>query len=90
MVSLPSEGVTVPEQKKNKIWFIESHGQKKVCFADGKPRVTGQIQIERVWNGSEKPVKGIHSSGSKGCASARIPRTQWVKKTSIPSVKVSP
>ncbi|KAL4554254.1 hypothetical protein LXL04_039612 [Taraxacum kok-saghyz] len=90
MVSLPSEGVTVSEQKKNKIRFIESRGQKKVCFADGKPRVTGQIQVERVWNGSEKPVKGIHSSGSKGCALARIPRRQWVKKTSIPSVKVSP
>lgn len=90
MVSLPSEGVTVPVQKKTKVRFIESRGQKKVCFADGKPRVTGQIQVERVWNGSEKPVKGIHSSGSKGCVSARIPRTQWVKKTSIPSVKFSP
>ncbi|KAL4580716.1 hypothetical protein LXL04_016918 [Taraxacum kok-saghyz] len=90
MVSLPSEGVTVSEQKKNKIRFIESRGQMKVCFADGKPRVTGQIQIERVWNGSGKPVKGINSSGSKGCTSARIPRTQCVKKTSIPSVKISP
>lgn len=90
MVSLPSEGVTVPVQKKTKVRFIESRRQKKVCFADGKPRVTGQIQVERVWNGSEIPVKGIHSSGSKGCVSARIPRTQWVKKTSIPSVKISP
>ena len=34
MVSLPSEGVTVPVQKKTKIRFTESRGQKKVCFVD--------------------------------------------------------
>lgn len=90
MVSLPSEGVTVPVQKKTKVRFTESRGQKKVCFADGKPRVTGQIQVECARKGSVKPVRGIHGSGSTGCASVRVTRRQWVKRTSIPSVKISP
>ncbi|MFS7973177.1 putative RNA-directed DNA polymerase [Helianthus anomalus] len=90
MVSLPSEGVTVPVQKKTKIRFTESRGQKKVCFAGDKPRATNQIQVERARKGSEKPVKSIRGSGSTGSASVRAPRRQWVKRTSIPAVKVSP
>ena len=31
-VGLPSEGVTVPVQKRNKVRFTESHGQKRVTF----------------------------------------------------------
>ncbi|KAJ0846181.1 putative RNA-directed DNA polymerase [Helianthus annuus] len=90
MVSLPSEGVTVPVQKKTKIRFTESRGQERVCFADGKPRATGQIQDERAGKGSVKPVRGIRGSGSTGHASVRVTRRQWVKRTSIPAVKVSP
>ncbi|KAJ0824572.1 putative RNA-directed DNA polymerase [Helianthus annuus] len=90
MVSLPSEGVTVPVQKKTKIRFTGSHGQKKVCFADGKPRATGQIQDERAGKGLVKPVRGIRGSGSTRRASIRMTRRQWVKRTSILAVKVSP
>ncbi|KAJ0545380.1 putative RNA-directed DNA polymerase [Helianthus annuus] len=90
MVSLPSEGVTVPVKKKTKIRFTESRGQKRVCFADGKPRATCQIQDERAGKGSVKPVRGIRGSGSTGRASVSVTRRQWVKRTSIPAVKVSP
>ncbi|KAM0040396.1 putative RNA-directed DNA polymerase [Helianthus debilis subsp. tardiflorus] len=74
MVSVPPEGEVLPVQKKTKIRFTESRGQKKVCFADGKPRVTGQIQVERARKGSAKPVRGIHGSGSTGRASVRVTR----------------
>ncbi|MCD7468957.1 hypothetical protein HAX54_007521 [Datura stramonium] len=78
MVYLPSEGVTVPDQKRNKIRFTESRGQKKVCFVGDKPRATGQIQVERAWKGSGKPVRGFRGSGSTGSqpvkASARVTR----------------
>ena len=47
MVSLSSEGVTDPVQKKTKVRFTESSGQKKVCFAGDKYRATCQIQVER-------------------------------------------
>ncbi|VFQ80704.1 unnamed protein product [Cuscuta campestris] len=42
MVELPSEGVTVPVQKRNKVRFTESRGQNKVVCAREKPRATGQ------------------------------------------------
>ncbi|KAK1426155.1 hypothetical protein QVD17_14824 [Tagetes erecta] len=92
MVSLLSEGNVIPVQKRNKIRFTESKGQKKVCFADDKPRASGQIQVERIGKGSEKSVRGFRGSGSIGSrptkASVRITR-RWVMRTSIPSVKVS-
>jgi len=90
MVSIPSEGETIPVQKKTKIRFTESRGQKKVCFAGDKPRDTCQIQVERARKCSEKQVKGFRNSGSAGSASVRAPRRQWVKRTSVPAVKVSP
>ncbi|MCD7463723.1 hypothetical protein HAX54_051228 [Datura stramonium] len=77
MVYLPSEGVTVPDQKKNKIQFTESRGQKKVHFAGNKPRATGQIQVQCAWKGSGKLVRGFRGSGSTGVpvkASARVTR----------------
>ena len=42
-----SEGVTIPVQKINKVWFTESRGLKRVIFTREKPRATGQIQDER-------------------------------------------
>ncbi|VFQ62995.1 unnamed protein product [Cuscuta campestris] len=59
MVELPSEGVTVPVQKKNEVRFTESRGQNKVVCAREKPRATGQTQDERAWKGSRGPVRGI-------------------------------
>ncbi|MCD9642569.1 hypothetical protein HAX54_029442 [Datura stramonium] len=56
-------------------------------------RATGQIQVERAWKGSGKLVRGFRGSGSTGSqpvkVSARVTR-QWVKRTSVPAVKVSP
>ncbi|VFR01024.1 unnamed protein product [Cuscuta campestris] len=90
MVGLPSEGVTVPVQKRNKVRFTESRGQNKVVYAREKPRATGQTQDERAWKGSRGPVRGIYGSGSSRGASAKLPRRQWVRRTSIPSVGTSP
>ncbi|MCD7452288.1 hypothetical protein HAX54_016120 [Datura stramonium] len=93
MVYLLFDGVTVPDQKRNKIRFTESRGQKKVCFAGDKPRATGQIQVERAWKGSGKLVRGFRGRGSTDSqpvkASARVTR-QWVKRTNVLAVKVSP
>ena len=46
MVGLPSEGVTIPVQKINKVRFTKSCGQKRIVFTREKPRATGQIQDE--------------------------------------------
>ena len=64
------EGVTIPVQKINKVRFTESRGQKRVVFRREKPRATCQIQDERAWKGSGRPVRGTYGSGSMGCASA--------------------
>ncbi|VFQ99791.1 unnamed protein product [Cuscuta campestris] len=90
MVELPSEGVTVPVQKKNEVRFTESRGQNKVVCAREKPRAIGHTQDERAWKGSRRLVKGICGSGSSRCASAKLPRRQWVRRTSIPAVGTSP
>ncbi|VFQ98151.1 unnamed protein product [Cuscuta campestris] len=90
MVELPSEGVTVPVQKRDKVRFTESRWQKKVVYAREKPRATGQTQDERAWKGSRGPVRGICGSGSSIGASAKLPRRQWVTRTSIPAVGTSP
>ncbi|VFQ73106.1 unnamed protein product [Cuscuta campestris] len=90
MVELPSEGVTVPVQKKNKVRFTESRGQNKVVCAREKLRATGQTQDERAWKGSRRPVRGICGSGSSRGASTKLPRRQWVRRTSIPAVGTSP
>jgi len=37
-------------------------------------RATCQIQDERAWKGSGRPVKGTYGSGSTGRASAEVPR----------------
>jgi len=58
MVRLPSEGVTIPVQKINKVRFTESCRQKRVVFTREKPKTTGQIQDERAWKGSSRPVRG--------------------------------
>ncbi|VFQ66026.1 unnamed protein product [Cuscuta campestris] len=68
LVELPSEGVTAPVQKRNKVRFTESRGQNKVVYAREKPRATGQTQDERAWKGSRGPVKGC--SRIRQCASA--------------------
>ncbi|VFQ96458.1 unnamed protein product [Cuscuta campestris] len=90
MVGLPSEGVSVPVQKRNKVRFTESRGQKKVFYARKKPRATGQTQDERARKGSMRPVRGICGSGSTGFASAKVPIRHWVRRTSILAVKTSP
>ncbi|VFQ97333.1 unnamed protein product [Cuscuta campestris] len=90
MVGLLSEGVTVPVQKRNKVRFTESRGQKKVFYARKKPRATSQTQDERARKGSMRPVKGICGSGSTGFASAKVPIRHWVRRTSIPVVETSP
>ncbi|VFQ79110.1 unnamed protein product [Cuscuta campestris] len=82
--------VTVPVQKKNEVRFTESRGQNKVVSAREKPRATGQTQDERAWKGSRMPVRGICGSGSSRGASAKLPRRQWVRRTSIPAVGTSP
>ncbi|VFR01100.1 unnamed protein product [Cuscuta campestris] len=90
MVGLPSQGVTIPVQKRNKVRFTESRGQNKVVCAREKPRGIGQTQDERAWKGSRGPVRGIYGSGSSRGASAKLPRRQWVRRTSIPVVGTSP
>ncbi|VFQ98166.1 unnamed protein product [Cuscuta campestris] len=90
MVELPSEGVTAPVHKRNKVWFTESRGQNKVVYARKKPRATGQTQDERAWKGSRGPVRGICGSGSSRGASAKLLRRQWVRRTSVPAVRSSP
>jgi len=81
--------VTIPVQKINKVRFTESRGQKRVIFTREKPRVTGQVQDERAWKGSGRPVRGTYGSGSTGRASAEVPRRQWVRRTSIPAGETS-
>ena len=89
MVELPSKGVTVPVQKINKVWFTESSGQKRVVLTREKPRATGQIQDERAWKGSGRPVRGTYGSGSTSRVSAEVHRRQWVRRTSIPTIETS-
>ena len=85
-----SEGVIIPVQKINKVQFTKSRGQKRVVFTREKLRATGQIQDERAWKGSGRPIRGTCGSGSTDCASAEVPRRQWVRRTSIPAVETSP
>ncbi|VFR00914.1 unnamed protein product [Cuscuta campestris] len=63
---------------------------KKVVCAREKPRATGQTQDERARKGSRRPVRGICGSGSSRGASAKLPRRQWVRRTSITAVGTSP
>jgi len=49
-----------------------------------------QIQDERAWKGSGRPIRGTCGSGSTVPASAKVPRRQWVRRTSIPAVETSP
>ena len=90
MVGLPYGGVTIPVQKINKVWITESRGQKRVVFTREKLRATSQIQDERAWKGSGRPVKSTYGSESMGRASTEVPRRQWVRRTSIPTVETSP
>jgi len=90
MVRLPSEGVIVPIRKINKVQFTESRGQKRVVFTRDKLIATGQIQDERAWKGSGRPIKGTYSSGSTGPAPIEVPKRKWVRRTSIPAVETSP
>ncbi|VFQ69560.1 unnamed protein product [Cuscuta campestris] len=76
LVELPSEGVTAPVQKRNKVRFTESCGQNKVVYAREKPNATGQTRDERARKGSRSPVRGIYGSGSSRGASAKLPRRQ--------------
>jgi len=65
MVGLPSEGVAVPVRKINKVRFTESRGQKRVVFTREKLRATCQIQDERAWKGSGRPVKVLMVVGAR-------------------------
>ncbi|VFQ90194.1 unnamed protein product [Cuscuta campestris] len=58
MVELPSEGLTAPVQKRNKVRFTESRGLNKVVYAREKPRATGQTQDERARKGSRRQSEG--------------------------------
>ncbi|VFQ58436.1 unnamed protein product [Cuscuta campestris] len=49
-----------------------------------------ETQDERAWKGLMGPVIGICGSGSSRGASAKLPRRQWVRRTSIPAVGTSP
>jgi len=89
MIELPSEGVTIPIQKINKVRFTKSCGQKRVVFTREKPKATSQIHDERAWKGSGRPVIGTYDSGSTGRASAEVSRRQWVMRTSIPAIETS-
>ncbi|VFQ99727.1 unnamed protein product [Cuscuta campestris] len=89
MVELPSEGVTVSVQRRNKVRFTKSRGQNKVFYAREKPRATGQTHDERARKGSRRPVRGIYGSGSSRCASAKLPRREWVRRINIPAVRTS-
>jgi len=53
---------------------LEHHLVQQVVFIREKPRATGQIQDERAWKGSGKPVRGTYGSESTGRASAEVPR----------------
>ena len=81
--------MTIPVHKINKVRFTESRGQKRVVFTREKPRATGQIQDERAWKGSGRPIRGTYGSGSTCHASAEVPRRQWIRRTSIPAVETS-
>ncbi|VFQ89958.1 unnamed protein product [Cuscuta campestris] len=70
MVELPSEGVTVPIQKKNEVRFTESRGQKKVFYARKKPRATGQTQDERARKGSMRPWEPVGTEDESGAVQA--------------------
>ena len=74
MVELPYVEVTIPVHKINKVRFTESRGQMMVVFTREKPRATSQIQDERAWKGSGRPVRGTYGSGSTGCASVEVPK----------------
>jgi len=49
-------------------------GRRWLSLQERKPRATGQIQDERAWKGSSRPVRGTCGSGNTGCASAKVPR----------------
>ncbi|VFQ91176.1 unnamed protein product [Cuscuta campestris] len=81
-VELPSEGVTVPVQKRNKLRFTESRGQNKVVCAREKPRATGQTQDERARKGSRGPVRENFLLSTEIVCSEDVPgsgsvRLQW-------------
>ena len=82
--------MTIPVQKIKKVRFTESCRQKRVVFTREKPGATSQIQDERAWKGSGRPVIGTCGSGSTSSASAEVLRQQWVRRTNIPAVETSP
>jgi len=90
MVRLAFEGVIVPVQKINKVWFTESRGQKRVVFTREKPIAKGQIQDERAWKGSCRPVRCTYGSVNMSHTLVEVLRQQWVRRTSIPIVETSP
>ena len=87
MVDMSSKGVDL-FLVKDKVRFTESRGQKKVRFASNKPRARVKIQDERARK--VKSVGGHRDSGITGRVSVTVLGRQWIKKTNIPAVKVSP
>ncbi|VFQ59846.1 unnamed protein product [Cuscuta campestris] len=85
MVEIPPEGAS-PIFVKEKVRFKESHVLKRVTFAKEKLRERVQIQDELARK--VQPVREFCDSGSTGRAS--VPIRQWVRKTSIPALNVSP
>ncbi|VFQ81805.1 unnamed protein product [Cuscuta campestris] len=85
MVEIPPEGAS-PVFVKEKVRFKESRVLKRVTFAKEKLRERVQIQDELARK--VQPVREFCDSGSTGRAS--VPIRQWVRKTSIPALNVSP
>ncbi|VFQ69299.1 unnamed protein product [Cuscuta campestris] len=85
MVKIPPEGAS-PVFVKEKVWFKESRVLKGVTFAKKKLRERVQIQDELARK--VQPIREFCDSGSTGRAS--VPIRQWVRKTSIPALNVSP
>ncbi|VFQ78537.1 unnamed protein product [Cuscuta campestris] len=85
MVEIPPEGAS-PVFVKEKVRFKESRVLKRVTFAKEKLRERVQIQDELAWKVQQ--VREFCDSGSTCRAS--VPIRQWVRKTSIPALNVSP
>ncbi|VFQ77145.1 unnamed protein product [Cuscuta campestris] len=85
MVEIPPQGAS-PVFVKEKVRFKESRVLKRVTFA--KEKLIERVQIQDELARKVQPVREFCDSGSIGHAS--VPIRQWVRKTSIPALNVSP
>jgi len=63
--------------------------RRGLSLQERNPEPQVRIQDERAWKGSGRPDRGTCGSGITDCASAEVPRRQWVRKTSIPAIETS-